>query len=162
MVGQRIERRHAFDGAFSYLATLSGTSTSWNAGEYKTLTIVTFARRDASALPVELSPTTSPNVDGSWTVDRTNVPDGSSLKDLVKPGAMILFQPSVGVPSWYRVLLASDMTDPAASGTWKLGLTCESGDPATSAGNHVYLFPGAVGSTQLLIKLEGTSVWNDK
>ena len=155
--------RHAFDGAYSYLATLSGTSTSWNAGDYKTLTIITFARRDTSTAPIALSPTTSPTADGSWTVDQTNVPADSTLKDLVKPGAMILCQPFGGVPFWHRVLLASDMTDPAAPSTWKLGLTCQNGDPATSPStNRVYLFPGAVGSTQLLIKLEGTSAWNDK
>lgn len=155
--------RHAFDGAYSYLATLSGTSSSWTAGEYKTLTIVTFARRDTSVPPIALSPTTAPNADGSWTVDKTNLPDDSALKDLVKPGAMILFKSSDGFPAWYRVLLASDMTDPAASADWKLGLTCENGDPATSnVKNLVYLFPGAVGSTQLLIRLEGTNIWNDR
>jgi len=148
--------RHVYDGAYSYLATLSGTTTTWNSGEYKTLTIVTFARRDVSLPPVMLTS----GADGSWTVDRTNVPPDSSLKDLVKPGSMILFQPSAGTPSWLRVLLASDMTSTTSPTTWKLGLTCEPNDPLPSG--TTYVFPGAAGSTQLLIKLEGTSVWNDK
>jgi Tfp pilus assembly protein PilV len=142
---------HVFDGAYSYLATLSGTTTTWNSGEYKTLTIVTFSRRDISSPPVMLT---------SGTVIQTNVPSGSSLKDLVKPGSMVLFQPSTGAPSWLRVLLASNMTEDSSPTTWKLGLTCEPPFPVTSG--TTYLFPGAVGSTQLLIKLEGTSVWNDK
>lgn len=143
--------RHVYDGAYSYLATLSGTNTTWTSGEYKTLTIVTFSRRDTSSPPVMLT---------SGTVNQTNVPSGSSLKDLVKPGSMVLFQPSAGTPSWLRVLLASDMTEDSSPTTWKLGLTCEPPLPVTSG--TTYLFPGAVGSTQLLIKLEGTSVWNDK
>jgi len=142
---------HVYDGAYSYLATLSGTNTTWTSGEYKTLTIVTFSRRDTSSPPVMLT---------SGTVNQTNVPSGSSLKDLVKPGSMVLFQPSAGTPSWLRVLLASDMTEDSSPTTWKLGLTCEPPLPVTSG--TTYLFPGAVGSTQLLIKLEGTSVWNDK
>jgi Tfp pilus assembly protein PilV len=155
--------RHVFDGAYSYLATLSGTSSTWNADEYKTLTVVTFNRRDASAPPVSLSPTTVPNADGSWTVDKTNVPDGTSLKDLVKPGAMVLSQPTGGAPKWHRVLLAADMTDSNTPATWKVGLTCENGDPSTNpTTNRVYVFPGAMGSNQLFIKLEGNSVWNDK
>jgi len=147
---------HVFDGAYSYLATLSGTTTTWNSGEYKTLTIVTFSRRDISSPPVMLTSGT----DGSWIVNQTNVPSGSSLKDLVKPGSMVLFQPSTGTPSWLRVLLASDMTADGSPTTWKLGLTCEPANPVTTG--TTYLFPGTVGSTQLLIKLEGTSVWNDK
>jgi len=147
---------HIFDGAYSYLATLSGTTTTWNSGEYKTLTIVTFSRRDISSPPVMLTSGT----DGSWIVNQTNVPSGSSLKDLVKPGSMVLFQPSTGTPSWLRVLLASDMTADGSPTTWKLGLTCEPANPVTTG--TTYLFPGTVGSTQLLIKLEGTSVWNDK
>jgi hypothetical protein len=147
---------HIFDGAYSYLATLSGTTSTWNSGEYKTLTIVTFSRRDISSPPVMLTSGT----DGSWIVNQTNVPSGSSLKDLVKPGSMVLFQPSTGTPSWLRVLLASDMTADSSPTTWKLGLTCEPPTPVTTG--TTYLFPGAVGSTQLLIKLEGTSVWNDQ
>ena len=150
---------HIFDGAYSYLATLSGTTTTWNSGEYKTLTIVTFSRRDISSPPVKLT-TSGTSADRPWTVDQQNVPSGSSLKDLVKPGSMVLFQPSAGTPSWLRVLLASDMTADSSPATWILGLTCEPPTPVTTG--TTYLFPGAVGSTQLLIKLEGTSVWNDK
>jgi Tfp pilus assembly protein PilV len=150
---------HVFDGAYSYLATLSGATTTWNSGEYKTLTIVTFSRRDISSPPVRLT-TSGTTADRPWTVDQQNVPSGSSLKDLVKPGSMVLFQPSAGPPSWLRVSLASDMTAVSSPATWVLGLTCEPPTPMTTG--SVYLFPGAVGSTQLLIKLEGTSIWNDK
>jgi hypothetical protein len=152
--------RHVYDGAYSYLATLSGTTNTWNSGEYKTLTIVTFSRRDVSSSPVMLKSGT----DGSWIVDDpTSVPEGSSLKDLVKPGSMILSQvgpAATGTAQWHRVLLASDMSATASGTSWKLGLTCEPTDPVISG--TTYVFPGAAGSTQLLIKLEGTSVWNDK
>jgi len=149
--------RHVFDGAYSYLATLSGTTGTWSPGEYKTLTVVTFSRRDTSQSPIPLTSGTS----GEWIVNPANVPADSSLKDLVKPGAMILSQPAVGaIPTWHRVLLVSDMTDTATPDDWRIGLTCEPSDPVTSG--TTYLFPGAVGSTQLLIKLEGTSAWNDK
>jgi len=155
--------RHVYDGAYSYLATLAGTSGTWNPGEYKTLTVVALSRRDTSLAPVTLSPTTSPNADGSWTVNRSNVPDGTSLKDLLKPGSMILSTVSGQTPEWRRVLLVSDMTDNASPETWKVGLTCEQSDPsASTVTNRVYVFPGAVGSTQLVVKLEGTSAWNDK
>ena len=152
--------RHVFDGAYSYLATLSGTTGTWNPGEYKTLTIVTFSRRDTSIPPIPLTSGTS----GDWIVNPTTVPADSSLKDLVKPGAMILSGSANGsnpaIPAWHRVLLVSDMTDTATPNYWKIGLTCEPTDPVTTG--TTYLFPGAVGSTQLLIKLEGTSIWNDK
>jgi len=149
--------RRVFDGTVSYLATLSGT-TPWTAGAYKTLTIVTFSRRDASLSPVTLTPDTST---GTWVVNTSNVPAGMTLKDLVKPGGMVLFK-SASATQWYRVLLAADATRTDTPDTWVLSLTCEGGDPdATNAGNRLYVFPGANGSLQTPIKLEGTSPWND-
>ena len=151
--------RHVFDGNYSYLATLSGPDASWAPGVYKTLTIVTCNRRDASVEPVLL---TSDTTNRLWAVNTSNVPSGMTLKELVRPGAMILYVPSGQTPTWLRVLLASDATDPTAAANWKLGLACEQTDPdASIPNNKVYLFPGANGSLQLPIRLEGTSPWND-
>ena len=153
--------RHVFDGSYSYLATLSGTSTSWKPGEYKTLTIVTFNKRDTSLAPVAL--TLSDTTSGIWNVAQTNVPAGQSLKDVIKPGAMVLaYTSSPSAYSWQRVLMAADATSSAAASSWRVGLTCEgSGLVTTSTNNRVYVFPGANGSLQMPVKLEGTSPWND-
>ncbi len=152
--------RHVFDGNFSYLATLSGTSPAWNPGDYKTLTVVTFNRRDTTLGPVEL---TADTVRSVWNVSPTNVPAGMTLKDLIKPGAMVLYKTPATPPlQWVRVLLASDATDSKAPTVWKVSLTCERTDPdASSNNNAVYVFPGASGSLQMPVRLEGTSAWND-
>ncbi len=154
--------RHVFDGSYSYLATLSGTNTSWKPGEYKTLTIVTFNKRDTSLAPVSL--TLSDTTSGIWDVAQTNIPTGQSLKDVIKPGAMVLAYTSTPSPSysWQRVLMAADATSSATPSSWRVGLTCEgSGVVTTSTNNRVYVFPGANGSLQMPVKLEGTSPWND-
>lgn len=154
--------RHVFDGSYSYLATLSGTNTSWKPGQYKTLTIVTFNKRDTSLAPVSL--TLSDTTSGIWDVAQTNIPTGQSLKDVIKPGAMVLAYTVAPSPaySWQRVLMAADATSSTASSSWRVGLTCEgSGVVTTSTNNRVYVFPGANGSLQMPVKLEGTSPWND-
>lgn len=152
--------RHAFDGNFSYLATLSGTSSVWDAGELKTLTIVTFNRRDVSSRPVILAPVNATS--GVWSVENpSDVPSGMSLKDLIKPGAMVLAQDS-GILQWKKVLMAADATDPSSPNAWRVGFTCEGLDVSSSnTNNRVYVFVGANGSMQLPVRLEGTSVWND-
>jgi hypothetical protein len=154
--------RHVFDGSYSYLATLSGTNTSWMPGEYKTLTIVTFNKRDTFLEPVSL--TLSDTTSGIWDVEQTNIPTGQSLKDVIKPGAMVLaytLSPSPAY-SWQRVLMAADATSSTAPSSWRVGLTCEgSGLVTTSTNNKVYVFPGANGSLQMPVKLEGASPWND-
>ena len=157
--GNATAGRHVFDGNLSYLATLGGTSATWNPGDYKTLTIVALNRRDATLGPVELTADTARSV---WNVSPTNVPAGMTLKDLIKPGAMVLYKTASTPPlQWLRVLLASDATDPAAPTAWKLALTCERTDPVAIAANTVYVFPGASGSLQMPVRLEGTSPWND-
>jgi hypothetical protein len=154
--------RHVFDGSYSYLATLSGNGTSWEPGEYKTLTIVTFNKRDTSLAPVSL--TLSDTTSGIWDVSQTNVPTGQNLKDVIKPGAMVLAYTTSPSPaySWQRVLMAADSTSPATPSSWRVGLTCEgSGVVTSSTNNKVYVFPGANGSLQMPVRLEGTSPWND-
>ena len=154
--------RHVFDGSFSYLATLSGSTTSWKPGDYKTLTIVTFNKRDTSLAPVSL--TLSDTTSGIWDVVQTNVPTGQSLKDVLKPGAMVLaYTPSLSPAySWQRVLMAADATSSATPSSWRVGLTCEgNGVVTTSTNNRVYVFPGANGSLQMPVRLEGVSPWND-
>ena len=154
--------RHVFDGSYTYLATLSGNSASWKPGEYKTLTIVTFNKRDTSLAPVLL--TLSDTTTGIWDVAQTNVPTGQSLKDIVKPGAMVLAYTPASPPaySWQRVLMAANATNTATPSAWRVALTCEgSGVVTTDTNNKVYVFPGANGSLQMPVRLEGTSPWND-
>jgi hypothetical protein len=153
--------RHVFDGSYSYLATLSGSNASWKPGDYKTLTIVTFNKRDTSLAPVAL--TLSDTTSGIWNVAQTNVPTGQSLKDVIKPGSMVLaYTSSPPAYSWQRVLMAADATNSATPSSWRVGLTCEgSGVVTTSTNNRVYVFPGANGSLQMPVRLEGTSPWND-
>jgi Tfp pilus assembly protein PilV len=150
--------RHVFDGNFSYLATLGDTSATWNPGDYKSLTIVTFNRREAYLAPVQL---TADATNRLWDVDMANVPSGMSLKDLIRPGAMVLYRDSTAL-RWLRVLLAADATAPAAPTAWKVSVTCEQFDPdPTAPGSRMYVFPGASGSLQIPVRLEGTSAWND-
>jgi hypothetical protein len=153
--------RRIFDGSFSYLAMLSGTSSTWNAGEYKLLTVIAFNRRDPSSQAVELWPGLNP--DGTWLVfDRTKVPADMTLRDLIKPGSAVLYKASSGTLEWKRVVLAADATLPSDPATWKIGLTCDASDPvATNTNNRLYVFPGANGSLQMPVRLEGTSPWND-
>jgi type II secretory pathway pseudopilin PulG len=150
--------RRVFDGSFSYLAMLSGSGTTWIPGDYKTLTIVTFNRRDVTRQPVTL---TANIADGVWNVVQANVPDGMALKDLIKPGAMVLYKSAGGAMEWKRVLLAADATLPAAPSAWRIGLTCEGTELIVSNPNEIYVFPGANGSLQMPVRLEGTSPWND-
>lgn len=153
--------RHVFDGAYSYLVTLTGTGSTWNAGDYKTLSVVTFNRRDRTwATILSLSDTTS----GIWNVDTSAVPSGVTLKDMIKPGGAVLtYTPGASPPfSWKRVLISADATNPNSPAAWRVGLTCEGGDVVTtSTANKVYVFPGAAGFLQMPIRLEGTSPWND-
>jgi len=154
--------RRAFEGLYSFLATLQSSAVSapfWDAATPATLTIVTFQRRDATLAPIVLTPDGKTATDGAWAYDPTTLPAGQKIADVVRPGAMVLWLNDRASPTsalWYRVVLAAE---PDQQGG-RVGLTCEGGDPVSKGTPRVLAFPGAVGGIEIPVKLEGTSVWN--
>ena len=151
--------RHAFEGTFSYVATLEDATGSWQPGTYATLTVVTFLRRDAGQPPVILTPSAP-----EWSIGPTNIPTGmTAVRELIKPGSMVLHVDGASY-KWYRVLMAADATNPKVPTIWKVSLTCEadaSGVLRLATSGEVWVFPHAIGSLRIPIKLEGTSTWNN-
>ncbi|MBM4012289.1 MAG: hypothetical protein FJ286_13070 [Planctomycetes bacterium] len=150
--------RRAFEGLYSFLATVQTSATAspfWEAATPATLTIVTFQRRDPTAAPVVLLPDTANDI---WTYTAAALPSGQTIKDVIRPGSLVLWLDNAAKPTaarWYRVVLAAEQQPGSVA------LTCEGGDPDSSnTYSRVFLFPGAVGGIELPVKLEGTSVWN--
>ena len=159
--------RHAFEGTFSYVATLEDATGSWQPGTYATLTVVTFLRRDAGQPPVILRPSPPDGggqTDPTWSINPTNIPTGmTAVRELIKPGSMVLHVDGASY-KWYRVLMAADATNPTVPTIWKVSLTCEadaSGVLRLATSGEVWVFPHAIGSLRIPIKLEGTSTWNN-
>lgn len=158
--------RRAFDGTFSYLATLETGELNppfWLSGRQATLTVVVFHRRDPSTAPFALEP-----VDGLWVdPDPTGtpvvLPDGDTIRDVVAPGSMLLWANHHTTPTqfrWFRALLVMDHTT-AADGV-RMGLSCEGTDPTGTTGNErLYVLPGAVAGWQMPVALEGSSEWSE-
>ena len=163
-----VPARHVFEGVYSQLATLTSSDTDqakmWRKGSYALLTIVTFFRRDATLPPMLL---TDPDNDGRWLVDKTNVPEGiSTVRELIKPGAVLLEKNASGNYVWKRILMAADsvntLEEPADSyvSDWYVSLGCEGGNPvggtlpALGVGSEVYIFPSSIGSLQMQVRLE--------
>ena len=161
-----VPARHVFEGVYSQLATLTSSDTDpakmWRKGSYALLTIVTFFRRDATLPPMLL---TDPDNDGRWLVDKTNVPEGiSTVRELIKPGAVLLEKNASGNYFWKRILMAADSVNTANAGessdllsTTKqsyVSLGCEGGDPVGGVGSEVYIFPSSIGSLQMQVRLE--------
>ena len=163
-----VPARHVFEGVYSQLATLTSSDTDpakmWRKGSYALLTIVTFFRRDATLPPMLL---TDPDNDGRWLVDKTNVPEGiSTVRELIKPGAVLLEKNASGNYVWKRILMAADIAntleEPADSyvSDWYVSLGCEGGNPvggtlpALGGGSEVYIFPSSIGSLQMRVRLE--------
>ena len=159
-----VPARHVFEGVYSQLATLTSSDTDpakmWRKGSYALLTIVTFFRRDATLPPMLL---TDPDNDGRWLVDKTNVPEGiSTVRELIKPGAVLLEKNASGNYFWKRILMAADSVNTANAGessdllsTTKqsyVSLGCEGGNPAGTS--EVYIFPSSIGSLQMQVRLE--------
>ena len=151
--------RHAFEGTFSYVATLEDATGSWQPGTYATLTVVTFLRRDAEQPPVILTRSAP-----EWSIGPTNIPTGmTAVRELIKPGSMVLHVDGANY-KWYRVLMAADATNPTVPTIWKVSLTCEadaSGVLRLATSGLVWVFPHSIGSLRIPIKLEGTSTWNN-
>lgn len=152
-----VPARHVFEGVYSQLATLTSSDTDpakmWRKGSYALLTIVTFFRRDATLPPMLL---TDPDNDGRWLVDKTNVPEGiSTVRELIKPGAVLLEKNASGNYFWKRILMAADSANTAnaaESSDWYVSLGCEGGNPAGTS--EVFIFPSSIGSLQMRVRLE--------
>ena len=169
-----VPARHVFEGVYSQLATLTSSDTDpakmWRKGSYALLTIVTFFRRDATLPPMLL---TDPDNDGRWLVDKTNVPEGiSTVRELIKPGAVLLEKKASGNYVWKRILMAADSvntknplesSDLLSTTTQSyVSIGCEGGNPvggklppiSGAVGSEVYIFPSSIGSLQMQVRLE--------
>jgi Tfp pilus assembly protein PilV len=154
--------RRSFEGLYSFLATLQTSAVVASfldpdaPATPVTLTIVTFQRRDPTSEPIVFTPDSQTATDGSWAYTAATLPSGQAIKDIVKPGTMVLWLDNLANPTavrWHRVVLAAE---PQAG---RVGFTCEGQDPSPSNG-RVLAFPGAVGGIEMPVKLEGTSAWN--
>jgi Tfp pilus assembly protein PilV len=150
--------RRAFEGLYSFLATIQTSATAapfWDAATPATLTVVTFQRRDPTVAPLVLLPDTTNDV---WRYSAAALPSGQTIRDVIRPGVLVLWFNHAASPTvarWFRVVLAAEQQP------GNVALTCEGGDPDSSLPNAaVYVFPGAVGGIEVPVKLEGTSVWN--
>jgi hypothetical protein len=159
--------RRGFDGTYSYLVALETGELNppfWLSGRQATMTIVVFHRRDPSAPPFALVPDgaglwVEPDPAGSPVI----LPDGDTIRDVVKPGSMVLWgNYSVTPPEfrWFRTLIVMDQSTPADG--VRMGISCEGSDPpAISADERLYILPGAVAGLQLPVTLEGSSEWSE-
>jgi Tfp pilus assembly protein PilV len=151
--------RRSFEGLYSFLATLQTSAIGapyWSPSTPATLTIVTFQRRDPASAPIVFTPDGQTATDGGWTYNPSALPSGQKIKDLVRPGTMVLWLNNATSPTavrWHRVVLAAEQQ------VGRVAFTCEGTDPGSSAGT-VLVFPGAVGGLEIPVKLEGTSSWN--
>jgi hypothetical protein len=165
--------RRAFDGTYSYLASLETGELNppfWLSGRQATLTIVVFHRRDPSTPPFALSPVTDNTnpafglwVDPDPTGTPVVLPDGDTIRDVVKPGSLVLWVNHPTNPTlfrWYRALIVMDQST-AADGV-RMGISCEGSDPpGGSTDERLYVLPGAVAGLQLPVSLEGSSEWSE-
>ena len=154
--------RRSFEGLYSFLATLQTSAIGapdWSPSAPATLTIVTFQRRDPASAPIVFTPDGQTATDGGWTYNPSALPSGQKIKDLVRPGTMVLWLNNATSPTavrWHRVVLAAEQQ------VGRVAFTCEGRDPSPSAGTapQVLAFPGAVGGIEVPVRLEGTSAWN--
>ncbi len=159
--------RRAFDGTYSFLASLETgelSSPFWLSGRQATLTVVVFHRRDPSTPPFALVPGggglwVDPDPTGTPVV----LPDGDTIRDVVKPGSMVLWANYAVTPPafrWFRALIVMDQSTPADG--VRMGISFEGSDPpGISADERLYILPGAVAGLQLPVTLEGSSEWSE-
>lgn len=171
------EGRRAFEGTYSYLATLETGEFNmpfWLSGRQALLTIVAFHRRDPSIAPFTLEPSGSHLWVDPYVIDPTAagspiaLPDGDTIRDVVKPGSMVLWTnspppPAQPVFSWFRALL---ITDESNGGPVQTSISFEGSDPPRdpTTGNligRLFVFPGAVAGVQTPVTLEGSSAWTE-
>lgn len=145
--------RRAFVGNYSYLATLESAAQQapfWTPATPATLTVVVFHRRETGP-PFEVM------ADGNTAAQGWLLPSATNVKDLVRPGNMVLWCNQVSDPTaarWHRVLMATD------AGANRAFITCEGSDPLMGAGSVLYLFSASVAAVEMPVWLEGTSEWN--
>jgi len=166
--------RHAFDGTYSYLATLETGEQPpgpyWLSGRQATLTVVAFHRRDPNTAPFALQPVTDASspafglwVDPDPANNPVQLPDGDTIRDVVKSGSMVLWANDATAPTlfrWYRVLLVADEST-VADGV-QVGISCEGSDPPKfSPDERLYILPGCVAGMQVPVTLEGSSEWSE-
>ena len=152
--------RRAFQGNYSYLATLQSSNTNapyWSPSTSATLTVVVFHRRDYATPPVTLNaqPPVEPGEEPFWPVP-PSVVAGASMKDAIRPGNMVLWCDNQTAPTacrWHRVLMATEADGRAF-------ITCEGSDPRPDEDSVLYLFPASVAALEMPVRLEGTSEWN--
>lgn len=161
--------RRGFDGTYSYLATLETGEVNppyWLSGRQALLTVVIFHRRDPSTVPFGLA--AAADGSGMWidpdpTGTPVQLPDGDTIRDVVKPGSMVLWTNHPTTPSlfrWYRALLVMDQTT-AADGV-RMGISFEGSDPpGMSADERLYILPGSIAGVQRPVALEGSSEWSE-
>ena len=166
--------RRAFDGTYSYLATLETGELNppfWISGRQATLTVVVFHRRDPSTPPLAFEA-----VNGLWVSPQDSagnpaaLPDGDTIRDTVQPGSMVLWTNPAATPPqyrWYRSLLVTDQSNPVDG--VRMGISCEGSDPpldndgdaSTPSPFRLYVLPGAVAGWQVPVALEGSSEWSE-
>lgn len=171
--------RRVFDGTYSFLASLETGELNppfWLSGRQATMTIVVFHRRDPSTSPFALAPVTTDNTDplfGLWgerdaadnplTGAPVVLPEGDTIRDVVKPGSFVLWTNHPTTPTlmrWFRALIVIDQST-VSSGV-RMGISFEGLDPPGSSSNErLYVLPGAVAGVQLPVTLEGSSEWSE-
>lgn len=148
--------RHAFEGLYSFLATLETSSTKlpfWEPGTLATFTVVVFHRRPTNLPSITLIPASKP---GGWEpVGTPSLPEGESLADQIPAGSLVLGNvPFTENYLWYRVLLATEDSEDT-------NIVYISADAELPLSNVVlYAFPGSTYSMQKTVRLEGTTDWN--
>lgn len=161
--------RRGFEGNYSYLATLETGEVNppyWLSGRQALLTVVVFHRRDPSTSPFELAAAADGSglwIDPDPTGSPVVLPDGDTIRDVVKPGSMVLWADHPTTPTryhWYRTLIVMDQTT-TADGV-RMGISFEGSDPpGLSNDERLYVLPGSISGVQVPVSLEGSSEWSE-
>lgn len=161
--------RRGFEGNYSYLATLETGEVNppyWLSGRQALLTVVVFHRRDPLTTPFGLAAAADGSglwIDPDPTGTPVQLPDGDTIRDVVKPGSMVLWADHPTAPTryrWYRTLIVMDQTT-AADGV-RMGISFEGSDPpGLSTDERLYVLPGSIAGVQVPVSLEGSSEWSE-
>ena len=130
------------DGNYSWLATLVPAGNNQN----YLLSVVTFSKRAVSPPPNPLTSVSGSTVQFAWT--------GSlgSLQDAFPRGSVVLLSDGSNIWEWRRVIFVT-----LAGGNAELMLASDAG---VSAGDDLFVFPGAVGIAERVVRLEEASPWS--
>ena len=130
------------DGNYSWLATLVPAGNNQN----YLLSVVTFSKRAVSPPPNPLTSVSGSTVQFAWA--------GSlgSLQDAFPRGSVVLLSDGSNIWEWRRVIFVT-----LAGGNAELMLASDAG---VSAGDDLFVFPGAVGIAERVVRLEEASPWS--